>query len=586
MPSSFESAVNKVDSILGGYPARRLSTPELSSVTAPNVSDGWRIETDLFYLNKPLSMIMLVKKDFPFSRPMIYTDPSLPCLEFPHIESNGRLCIWPDHISIDPIELSNLEDFIQSAYTLISENLQHNLDDDFKDGFLSYWSLECSSKIKALSFCDLSNNKTRVVSTLYAELLGAVFHDTERESKEWLKKRGWKKFRVNKSLLISLDTPWLPSEYPRTLGDLAGILSTQGHDEQVIASWLMNVFKNNAINPVILVRIKCPSGITVVSLGLEYSNGKTLNRKHAKQTLKAGFRKGHVPNEMILLKGRNIKLQFGKTTRGDLKWMYGRDKNTSLSQISTTKVAILGLGSVGSSVVSLLAKAGVSDFLLSDNENLETENISRHHLGFKSIKLGKAKELQKRITLDHPHALVEISRSKWEQDDELIDKLKDVDLIISCTADWPSDVLLMSLAKSKEITCPVIFGFTESYASVSHAVVNPACSDDALKVFTNTGELKEPVTIWNKSTIVDLPSCGGVFQPYGATELSYGHSLIAETALELITGVVPPDEFQHKVWIGNKRLVTSNKGQWNEKWIEANIDPKNGSFIYDASGRN
>ena len=80
-----------------------------------------------------------------------------------------------------------------------------------------------------------------------------------------------------------------------------------------------------------------------------------------------------------------------------------------IKKLQTVKVAIFGIGGVGSFVVEALARAGIENFILVDNDKVSESNINRQLIATNST-IGKLKvEVAKQRILDiNPNAKVEI----------------------------------------------------------------------------------------------------------------------------------------------------------------------------------
>lgn len=113
-------------------------------------------------------------------------------------------------------------------------------------------------------------------------------------------------------------------------------------------------------------------------------------------------------------------------------------KKTSLKK----KIAILGLGSVGSRVLMDLARAGFSNFILVDEDIFMPNNLLRHELDVNSIGEYKINALSKRI-IKGINSKVKFSlhhfalngQESTETTNKLLQVLSNSDLIIDCTAD-------------------------------------------------------------------------------------------------------------------------------------------------------
>jgi sulfur-carrier protein adenylyltransferase/sulfurtransferase len=105
------------------------------------------------------------------------------------------------------------------------------------------------------------------------------------------------------------------------------------------------------------------------------------------------------------------------------------------------KVGIVGCGSLGSKVATMMARAGVGRFLLVDDDLLLPDNLVRHDLDWREVGTHKADSVARRIQLVNPDAICEARKHRLGGQESsgsvetLIKKLSESDLIVDCTAD-------------------------------------------------------------------------------------------------------------------------------------------------------
>lgn len=81
----------------------------------------------------------------------------------------------------------------------------------------------------------------------------------------------------------------------------------------------------------------------------------------------------------------------------------------ALKKLNNSKVAIFGIGGVGSFVAEGLSRAGIGSFILIDNDKISITNLNRQLIALHStIGKSKAEEARKRILDINPNANVEI----------------------------------------------------------------------------------------------------------------------------------------------------------------------------------
>jgi hypothetical protein len=105
------------------------------------------------------------------------------------------------------------------------------------------------------------------------------------------------------------------------------------------------------------------------------------------------------------------------------------------------KVAIVGCGSLGSKVAVTLARSGVANFLLVDDDLFSPDNIVRHDLDWREVGTHKANGVAGRIQLVNPAAKCSVRRHRLGGQEssgaleDLIESLADCDTLMDATAE-------------------------------------------------------------------------------------------------------------------------------------------------------
>ncbi len=108
----------------------------------------------------------------------------------------------------------------------------------------------------------------------------------------------------------------------------------------------------------------------------------------------------------------------------------------NVEKLNKSKVAVFGIGGVGSFVVEGLARAGVGNFLLVDNDTIDTTNINRQiHANINTVGKNKVDVMKERILSINPEVKVETSTEFFMPGSNLIDNSLDyiVDAIDTVT---------------------------------------------------------------------------------------------------------------------------------------------------------
>lgn len=78
---------------------------------------------------------------------------------------------------------------------------------------------------------------------------------------------------------------------------------------------------------------------------------------------------------------------------------------------------------------------------------------------------------------------------------------------------------------------------------------------------------------------MEEPACGVHFAPYGAIELGYINTLIADLALDGLLGNNLGST--HRVWLARKSLLEANGGSWTPAALHAMATHDRGGLVVD-----
>lgn len=129
---------------------------------------------------------------------------------------------------------------------------------------------------------------------------------------------------------------------------------------------------------------------------------------------------------------------------------------SGIEKLQNSKVAIFGIGGVGSFVVEGLARAGIGSFILIDNDIVSLTNLNRQIIATtKTIGRPKVEVAKERILDINPIATVEIYQEFFNADNKIIfNKDNKLDYIIDAIDTVSSKIELISNAYKLKI--PII----------------------------------------------------------------------------------------------------------------------------------
>lgn len=564
LESWLTQGVEKLKLFVSQFPEWRELPPDEYKLHGSCFIAGW--ELPRLCDDQTSNLRILISQDFPFKLPRIAVFPFAPKLTWPNLEDAGILCLRHEGsvCSIEQIE-DELTFLLRDARDLVNEWHYGKGLERFEDEFQSYWDHWQQHGKNIISLCS-PNGDSRWVPSFNEEKF-TIVADDEEALKSWVRNYFTpdSEVTITSIPLIKLQRPPHPKEYPDTPAKLLSLIAGDK-----VARGMLEKHVRNSLKKSKKVMFAFPGrhGFGFAGLLLS-SSGKGAEK---------GFRKGKTPLH-ILVQRFTAKPVGIFVKRCDVSWVHGRDHNTDVKVLVGKTVLLLGVGSIGSGVAELLAKMGVGKIILVDPETMTPENSSRHTLGIRSMKLDKAKELAKNLSKRFPHLNFVSYPEKWEYcHREFPSMFTSVDLIVSTIGSWPAESRLNILASSTADFPPVLYGWLEEHAAAGHAAVffkNKGC----LRCLTDDrGQARLPITIWPENgTLKNVPLCGGLFQPYGAIELSFSQGLVADLAADVLLGRTV--ESTHHVWIGSEKLLTSGNGEWNPDWIALHGHPGSGGKI-------
>jgi len=230
------------------------------------------------------------------------------------------------------------------------------------------------------------------------------------------------------------------------------------------------------------------------------------------------------------------------------------------TSIVDKKVALIGVGSLGSYLATELVKLGVKNLTLYDNDTLEEANIMRHRAKLSWSNISKVKALKIDLESMHPEIIIN-DKNEYLNQEVLKRDMYKFDMIIYTVGS--SDVQLMSNSAFKEANFdrPVIYSWLEAGGTDSHILVvnysKQGCfeclyTDKDGNLVNNKGnklsdELVEQNTIRN--------GCGATRVAYGTEILLRTTSVILDTIKKTFNG-----EFEDNCLIDIQPTSVVNRG--------------------------
>ncbi len=133
--------------------------------------------------------------------------------------------------------------------------------------------------------------------------------------------------------------------------------------------------------------------------------------------------------------------------------------------LADKKVGGFGLGSGGATVVEGIATAGVSNWVLMDDDRLEVRNVSRHIAGLSHVGRYKTNIMADFIRERNPYATIETYEEKvsWDNIEKIRSIIKKVDLVHCGTDEGDSKRIINRLCVEEETPCIFAGAFRRAY---------------------------------------------------------------------------------------------------------------------------
>lgn len=566
----YTQGIERLEGFVAQFPGgRRLTAEDMAVYVGRTFTEGWEIPC-LCEEAPEVLLRVLVDRRFPFKPPRIAVSPPPSVLTWPNLEERGVLCLLEEgaQVSTERIETVALEllgdarDLVNGWYTGVGL-------ERFEDEFQSYWNHWSKDSVKMIVSLCTPGGPSRWVYAYY-ERRFTIVADDSHTLKAWVANYFTRDSKVTPHLipLLRLSKPPRPEQYPTAVKRLFSLIESDADARAMLREYILSDQKN--IRKVLL---------SFAGRRGEGFAGLVLPAKD--KDLGHGFRQGHMPFSVLLQRYDVHPVSGTEVIRCDASWVHGRDQNPDAYRLGGKTVVLLGIGSLGSGVSELLAKMGVGKLILVDPELLVPENASRHSLGVSSMRLKKASEQAGKLAKLFPHLEFVPYSERWEDCYQKRPGLfTSADLIISMIGTWSAESHLNALARESKEFPPVLFGWLEEHAAAGHAVVFFGENGCLRCLSSDKGYPRLPVTKWPAGgTQLAVPMCGGMFQPYGATELAFIQGLVADLAADTLLGRVVASA--HRVWIGQRKLLGQGRGEWNPDWTSKHGDPAEGGRMMD-----
>lgn len=564
-----EAQIKEIDAFLiSAWSARRMTDRELAR--EGHRFAGWLAELPVD--GRLLGVRILLGRNFPFHPPEILLQDTSYYLKFPHVEKAGRLCLTSGPASFSSARPKEMMEYLlNQACQLLTDSVVGKNRDDFITEFQSYWPGHLAER--ATPFWSVLNHteKSRIVHYWSGNRF-TLFAETPAECRKWMKNIGGgvapKGMEIFPTVFIWANKPLYPEDYPGTSVALRRLAQSC---EAEMDKFLTEIAPRNARALPVMFGFSTEAGPVFAGLVLKEPKTSDVNGKVGRNCKSDGFRLGKMPPDVLLNRYFGGMPAIGASVfRGDAAWIHARGGSGGSAVLRKKRVGIFGCGSLGADVAFLLAKSGVGGFYLTDNQVLSLDNIGRHLLGADSARDQKTDALETFLKRQLPEVAVETSGG-WDIEKVLRETpgvFDRIDLIISTTCDWASDCALNVAAREWPNFPPVIFAWTEAYGIAGHAVMVNSKGGCLACGMTEHGSFDGRVVEWHEpdKTLLRATGCGDFYQPYGVTDVAPTKALIAEFALDFLSGKSTRAEW--RTWVGDLSRLPILNGNLHGVWMD------------------
>lgn len=209
------------------------------------------------------------------------------------------------------------------------------------------------------------------------------------------------------------------------------------------------------------------------------------------------------------------------------------------------RIAVLGVGAVGSRIAGELIHAGVRELTLIDNDTISPDNLYRHEVGTIYLYYNKARAVSNHLKYKYPMTKIDYKDANvYDLLTSCPDIFEKYDLIVASMGNPTVEMLLNQRIRELENPPSLIFAWVEPLGIGGHAI---ATLNNSLKgcyeclhtnpsgptfEYINRASFAAPRQIFTKT----VAGCGTQFTPYGSVDALQTAILATRLAINILTG--------------------------------------------------
>ena len=229
-----------------------------------------------------------------------------------------------------------------------------------------------------------------------------------------------------------------------------------------------------------------------------------------------------------------IKLESFRTAPARKSDLLRRSQHLS-KQLGARKVAIFGVGALGSSVVVLLAKAGISEIYLVDDDILMPGNVIRHICGLQWVGSLKTQAVERIVHSHNPDCHVSCYSADWDPEN-LRKYIEGCDVVVDTTANRNFSLYLNEIC----IDCnqSVVFAAAYRRAAIGRMVVRRNDSDPCLACYVDAAQFwrddEYPTVPTDPGEVFLEDGCGVTTEEAAALDVEAAANLTARIVIDMM----------------------------------------------------
>lgn len=476
--------------------------------------------------------------DFPSCLPLIAVDPSGELASLPHVEAHGVVCFRPeDEPLLDrgrPFEI--VRGALAFAADTLRKGLLGNRAEEFANEVVAYWRHATPEARTVLSLVEPDDTPRIVTAFLDPEKRVTVADDPAALA-AFLPHRSIGRLSFVNGLYVPIDPAGMDADFhPRMLATPEGF---RAFVAPVLA-------RDKPLWHRILAR--CRSREVLVLLGVRRPSGR---RGLVGLILKEGPR-AHPLDPDLLASHRIVLVRVDPGDRG-----FVLTRGGAVDALADRRVLVLGCGAVGGYVAMNLARAGVGELWLLDDDAFELANTFRHVCGRACLKMLKVVGLK--LEIERLLPFVRVAAYPLDVLDWMklpASSFRDVDLVVSALGNPTVEMRVNEAIATDPASPPALFAWLEplglgGHVLLTHVGADPRGCFECLYEHDGNGALvcRTAFATPGIQYTRDVMGCGSQHTAFGDLDAQKTAALVTRRALDVLRGGVT--EGQITSWRGN-----------------------------------